>query len=425
VPELEPFRGFRPQMRILIVTPHYWPEAFRITDIAEELVRRGHRVEVLTNLPNYPAGRFFEGYGLRGPYRQEHAGAMIHRVLVVPRGRGGAVRLALNYVSFAIAACLRSLPLFRQSWDVVFVFGTSPVTALLPAALLRAARGVPVVVWVQDLWPESIAAVGFARIPGLYRVAGAISGWLYRHCDRVLGTSRAFQPRLAERGVPGERFDYLPQWAESVFDQPVSGDVALPVSWPKGFVVLFAGNLGRAQGLGTILDAAERLRSEPELRWAFLGDGSLRPWLEQEIVRRGLADRMVVLGRRPVSEMPAFYATADAMIVSLQADEAMALTVPAKLQSCLAAGRPVVGSIDGEAARIIEESGAGWAAAAGDAAGLAAVVRRMMALPAGERAAMGQSGREFARRHFDRSRCLDQLEATLSETAGASLNQAC
>jgi glycosyltransferase involved in cell wall biosynthesis len=407
-------------MQILIITNHYWPEVFRITEIAEELSRRGHRVEVLTNLPNYPAGRFFEGYGLRGPYRQEHAGVLIHRAFVVPRGSGSAARLALNYASFAITSCLRAWTLARQPWDVVFVFGTSPVTATLPAIVLRAAKGIPVVVWVQDLWPESIAAVGFARIPGLYRIAGALSGWIYRHCDRLLGTSRAFQPRLAERGVPRERFEYLPQWAEALFDEPRHIGVAISAAWPAGFVVLFAGNLGRAQALGTIVEAAERLRSEAELRWVFLGDGSQYSWLENEIRQRGLGDRMVLLGRKPVDEMPAYYSKADVMIVSMQPDETMALPVPAKLQSCLAAGRPVVGSIDGEAALIIEESGAGWAAAAGDAAGLAATVKRMMGLPIAEREAMGESGREYARRHFNRTHCLDQLELSLRATAIAA-----
>jgi colanic acid biosynthesis glycosyl transferase WcaI len=406
-------------MRILIVTPHYWPEAFRITEVAEELVGRGHRVEVLTNLPNYPGGRFFEGFGLGGPYEQERGGVRVHRVPEVPRGLGGSFRLALNYLSFALFASLRALSLATRRWDVVFVFGVSPVTAILPAALLRAVRGVPVVTWVQDLWPESIAAVGFQRIPGVYLLAEAISGWLYRRCDRVLGTSRAFGGRLAPRGVRPERFGYLPQWADSVFDSPWPQSASVPAGWPDGFVVLFAGNLGRAQGLATLIEAAERLRAEPELRWVLLGDGSLRAWLEGEVARRGLSDRVVLLGRRPVGEMPAFYARAGALLVSLAADEAMALTVPAKLQSCLAAGRPVIGSIDGEAARLIEESGAGWAAAAGDAAGLADAVLRLSRLSREEREALGARGRAFARLHFDRSRCLDELERVLTEAAAS------
>lgn len=406
-------------MRILIVTSYYWPEGFRITDLAAGLKARGHEVEVLTGLPNYPAGRFFDGYGLTGPFRQEHDGIRITRVPVVARGNGGGARLLLNYASFAATAALRGLTMGARGWDVVFVFQLSPVTTLFPAAVIRALHGVPIVAWVQDLWPESIASAGFARSPTLYRAARAISGWLYRRCDRILGTSRAFQPRLEALGVPAERCGYLPQWAEDLFQDGAGSPAMQDAPWSDGFPVMFAGNLGRVQALETLLDAADRLKSDAAIRWIFLGDGSRREWLTTEAARRGLADRVFVLGRQPVQHMPAYFAKAGAMIVSLKPDEAMALTVPAKVQSYLAAGRPIIGSIDGEAAKVIEESGAGWAAPAGDAVGLAEIVARMKALPDPEREEMGRRGREFSLRNFARERCLDALEQTLAEAAKA------
>ncbi len=403
-------------MRILIVTSYYWPESFRITDLAAGLKARGHDVEVLTGQPNYPAGRFFEGHGVAGPYREEHGGIRITRVPIVPRGGGGAVRLVLNYASFAVTGAIRALFTGRRRWDVVFVFQLSPVTTLVPAALIRALYGIPVVAWVQDLWPESIASAGLARSPVLYRAARTLSGWLYRRCDRILGTSRAFQPRLEALGVPADRFGHLPQWPEEPFDTPAAPEEP-DATWSSGFPVMFAGNLGRVQALDTLLDAAERLKTDAEIRWVFVGDGSRREWLAEEARRRGLADRVFLLGRQPVNRMPAFYEKAGAMIVSLKQDDAMSLTVPAKVQSYLAAGRPIVGSIDGEAAQVIQESGAGWVARAGDAIGLAEIVARMKALPEPERLAMGRRGRDFARRNFARDRCLDKLEATLAEAA--------
>jgi colanic acid biosynthesis glycosyl transferase WcaI len=405
-------------MRILIVTSYYWPEGFRITDLAAGLKARGHEVEVLTGLPNYPAGRFFEGYGLTGPFREEHEGIRITRVPIVPRGEGRAVSLLLNYASFAVTGALRALTLGSRRWDVVFVFQLSPVTTLFPAAALRTFFGVPVVAWVQDLWPESIASAGFARSRTLQLAARAVSGWLYRRCDRILGTSRAFQPRLETLGVPAERYGYLPQWAEDLF-QGAGAAATRDAPWSDGFPVMFAGNLGRVQALDTLLDAAERLKGDAAIRWVFLGDGSRREWLAAEAERRGLSDRVFVLGRQPVQEMPAFFAKAGAMIVSLKPDDTMALTVPAKVQSYLAAGRPIIGSIDGEAAKVIEESGAGWAAPAGDAVGLAEIVARMRALPEPERAEMGRRGREFSLSNFARERCLDQLERTLADAASA------
>jgi glycosyltransferase involved in cell wall biosynthesis len=403
----------------LLVSPHYSPEPFRVADAAAGLVRRGHEVHVLTALPNYPAGRFYEGYGLLGPYRESHDGVEIHRVPVVPRGRGGALRLVLNYASFALAATARALSLGRRRWDVVFVVQLTPVTAIVPAAVLRAVFGTPVVAWVQDLWPESISATGFGRHRFLVSAARALSGWLYRRCDRVLGTSPAFGPRLDRLGVATSRFEYLPQWAEDFFGR--GGDSSSPPGgeWSSGFPIMFAGNLGRAQALDTIIEAASLVRDDSAIRWVFLGDGSRREWLEGEVRRRGLERSVFLLGRRPAAEMPSFFANAGAMLVSLKRDDTMALTIPAKIQSYLAFGRPVLASMDGEGARVVEDSGAGWAAPGDDAVGLAEIVRRMKNLPAAERAAMGARGRAYSRLHFDREACLDRLDRALDAMASS------
>ncbi|WP_242392039.1 glycosyltransferase family 4 protein [Anaeromyxobacter oryzisoli] len=402
-------------MRILLVCPYYWPEPFRVARVAADLKARGHEVEVLTGLPNYPAGRFYAGYGARGPFHEEHEGIAITRVPLVPRGAGGAIRLLLNYLSFAVTASWKALSLGRRRWDVVFVFQLSPVTAILPAVVMRALYGTPVAIWVQDLWPESVASTGFGRSRLLYAAARAISAWLYRRCDRIAGTSRAFRARLEALGVPGWRFSYLPQWAEDFFGERAKGPALAAPRWASGFPIMFAGNLGRVQALETVVAAAEQVRDDPEIRWVFVGDGSQREWLETEVSRRGLQDRIFLLGRHPAEEMPAFFAKAGAMLVSLKRDDTMALTIPAKVQSYLAAGRPILGSIDGEGARVIEEAGAGLTAPAGDPAALAELARRMKSLPAAERAAMGERGRAYSARHFSRERCVDELERLLHD----------
>jgi colanic acid biosynthesis glycosyl transferase WcaI len=407
-------------MRILVITPHYWPETFRINDAVAGLKSRGHELEVLTALPNYPHGRFFKGFGLTGPYRQENEGVRITRVPVVPRGRGGGLRLILNYSSFAVAATLQGLLTGRRSWQVVFVMQTSPVTVILPAAVIRAAYGVPVVAWTQDLWPESVAAAGFARSRTLFKVVRALSGWLYRRCDRLLTSSRAFHPRLEALGVRSGLLGYLPQWAEEVYSSTLDTPSTSEAEWAMGFPLMFAGNLGRVQALDTILAAAELLRGDPEVRWVFLGDGAMRDWLAAEVERRGLTGRMFLLGKKPMEEVPAYFARAAALLVSLKPDDTMALTVPAKVQSYLAAGKPIIGSLDGEGARVIEESMGGWAAPAGDAPALARLVARMKALPPAERVAMGSRGRSYCEEHYSREGCLDRLEHALEEVARAS-----
>jgi glycosyltransferase involved in cell wall biosynthesis len=254
------------------------------------------------------------------------------------------------------------------------------------------------------------------RSPLLVGAIRRLSSWLYRSADMLLGASRAFAPRLRALGVPPDRLAYLPNWAEESYADPVPTE-SPSEPWEGGFTVMFAGNLGRVQGLETALDAAARLGAGSPVRWVLVGDGSLRAWLEAEVRRRHLGDRVFLVGRHPVSAMPAFFAKADAMLVSLKPDDVISLTVPAKLQTYMAAGRPVLGSIDGEAARVIAESGAGLASRAGDAEALAANVNRMLRMSPEERKRMGELGRAYCRARFDRNGCLDSVEAALTRVA--------
>jgi len=404
-------------VRILIVTQYFWPESFKVNDLARGLAARGHEVEVLTGMPNYPSGTYFDGYRATSPWREDYHGIPVHRVPLVPRGAGRAWKLALNYLSYAFLAAARVLgwgP--RRRWDAAFVFEISPITQIFPALVLRALQGVPVAVWVQDLWPESVTASGLVRSPALVAPIRSLSRWLYGRSDLLLGSSAAFLPRLEALGVPRERLGYLPNWAEDIFEGASVPERASE-PWEAGFPVVFAGNLGRVQGLETVLEAADLLRDDPEVRWVLAGDGSLQGWLAEEIRRRGLEGKVHLLGRRPMAEMPGLFARAGALLVSLAPDEVVSLTIPSKLQTYLAAGRPVVGCIDGEAARVIEESGAGLASPAGDAAALAANVRRMARLSAAERAVLGERGRAYCRAHFSRDACLASVEAALAGLA--------
>jgi colanic acid biosynthesis glycosyl transferase WcaI len=400
-------------MRILIVTEHYWPEQFRITDLAEGLRVRGHAVDVLTGMPSYPQGRHFDGYHPWGPLREEHEGVRVKRVPIVPRGSGRAWELALNYGSFVVTATLRLLLRRHRPWDVVLVYQPSPVTTVIPALVTRALARIPVAVWVQDLWPESISSTGMVRKRWLVSLVSRISDALYRSCDRAIGQSRSFVERLAKVGVARDRLEYLPNWAEELY-QPVPPPPVPTEEWERGFSVMFAGNLGRVQALDTVLDAAFLLREDPEIRWAILGDGALRGWMESEARRRGIAS-VHFLGRRPVAEMPAMFARAGAMLVSLKADDSLAMTIPAKVQSYLACGRPVLASLEGEGARIVEESGAGFASPPNDARGLAYNVRRMKRLSSEERAERGRAGRAYYLKEFDRTLCLEKAERLLTD----------
>lgn len=404
-------------MRLLVVTAYYWPEQFRITDLAEGLRVRGHTVDVLTGMPNYPKGRYFDGYRPWGPCREEHQGVQLKRVPILPRGRGRSWELALNYGSFVVAATLRLLLRWRRPWDVVFVYQPSPVTTAIPALLQRALAGIPVAIWVQDLWPESVTSTGMVRNRWLVSLVGRLSDAIYRRCDHVIGQSRSFVDRLARAGVPRERLEYLPNWAEDLY-QPASPPEAPAEDWERGFPVMFAGNLGRVQALDTVLEAAALVADDRDIHWVILGEGALRGWMEEEATRRGLTS-VHFLGRRPATEMPGLFARAGAMLVSLKADVSLAMTIPAKVQSYLACGRPILASLDGEGARVVEDSGAGFASPANDARGLADSVRRMRRLSPDERRERGRAGRDYYLREFDRKLCLDKAERVLTELASS------
>lgn len=409
-----------PLLRLLIVTQYFWPETFRINDLAARLRARGHTVSVLTALPNYPRGRFFDGYGWTGPLRERHDGLSVRRVPLVPRGTGRAWRMVLNYLSFAVSATVLGPLMAPRDFDAVFVFAPSPPTVAVPALFLGALRRRPVVLWVQDLWPEALVAVNAVRQPALLGAVGRFVGALYRRCDLVLGQSPAAVDAIRARGRIAEpsRVRYFPCSAEDDYLVPVPGD-AVPkltaLGIPAGFRLLFAGNLGAAQDVESLLESADRLRARSDIHWVFLGEGRRRDWLASEVERRGLQSTVHLIGRHPMSDMPAFFADAAALLVSLKDAPGLTETIPSKVQAYLASGRPIVGALNGEGARIVRESGAGFTCPPGDPAALAETVARLAAASAAEREAMGRLGRAYYADHFDRDRLLLQLEAWLRE----------
>jgi len=405
-------------MNILIVTQYFWPENFRINDLARGLVERGHRVTVLTGLPNYPGGRFFAGYGASGPWREAHEGIEVIRVPLLPRGGGGRTRLLLNYLSFALSASLLGPWRVRAAADAIFVYEPSPITVGIAAAAMKRSKGAPLLFWVQDLWPESLRATGAVRSAWLLALVGYLVRWIYRRCDLILVQSRAFIPTIEAASVPSDKIRYFPNSAERVEAAPRDGEKDLFARIPDGFRILFAGNIGAAQDFPTILRAAELARGEAPLRWIVVGDGRQAEWLREQIAARSLGDCVFLLGRHPLEAMPGFYAAADALLVTLRRDPVFALTVPSKLQSYLAAAKPVLAALDGEGASIVEEAGCGYVAPTEAPEVLAAQALKMYRTAAQDRARMGASGRTYFEANFERERLLDNLERWLRE-AGA------
>jgi colanic acid biosynthesis glycosyl transferase WcaI len=401
-------------MRLLVVSQYFWPENFRINDLVADMVGRGHEVTVLTGQPNYPSGQFFPGYGWARPYTEGYQGARVVRVPLVPRGSAGAIRLALNYISFAVFGALGVWLRLRGKFDAVFVFEVSPVTVGIPAIVASRRFKAPILFWVLDLWPESLTAAGGVRSPSVLRAVDRLVKWIYRNCSRVLVQSRAFVPEIARHGVPDSNILYFPSWGESLFQPLQQADYTLLPPLREGFKVFFAGNIGEAQDLPAVLKAAELLRDRTDIHWLIVGDGRMAAWAKEEVQRRGLS-QVHFLGWHPLELMPHFYAAADALLLPLKREPIFALTIPGKLQSYLACARPILAMLDGEGARIVQESGAGFTCPAGDADGLAAQVLNLATMPNDERRAMGCKGRNYYEANFDRTRLFDQLETWLED----------
>lgn len=402
-------------MKLLILSQYFWPENFRINDVVEGLASRGHAVTVYTGLPNYPIGRFFEGYGFLGPFRQEHNGAQVRRVPLLPRGAGGSLRLALNYLSHAMMATLLVPFQARGKFDAILVYEPSPMTIGIPARALRAIKRAPLLFWVQDLWPESLSATGAVRSPAVLSLVDRLIKWIYRGCDRVLVQSQAFIPSVEAHGVPRGRIRYLPNSAEDFYKkmQPGKDDVEAR-ELPPGFRVLYAGNIGAAQDFATILAAAERLRGERHIQWIVLGDGRMREWVKSEVEKRALSN-VHLLGQRPSPSMPRYFAHADVLLATLARQPIFAYTIPSKIQSYLACGKPVIAAMEGEGGRIIQSAGAGWAVPPEDPDALAEAVRAASRVARSELDAMGNRGEAWFREHFEREKLLSRLEGFLQE----------
>lgn len=401
-------------MRLLIVTQYFWPEDFRINDLACELVRRGHEVTVLTGLPNYPDGRVYEAFRSDTRKYDDLEGVRIFRVPLIARGKGG-LRLIANYLSFAVNACLLGgWKLRHRQFDAIFAYEPSPITVGIPAAFMRAVKKAPMTLWVLDLWPETLRAIGVVRAPAILAAIGKLVSAIYDRCDLILAQSRSFVPQIEARCTrPTRRVEYFPSWAESIFDAPEESETSeLP---PKDgrFDVMFAGNIGDAQDFPSILAAAERLKAHPHIRWLIVGDGRAAEWVSREIVRRGLQGSVLMLGRHPTGRMPAFYRRADALLVTLKDEPIFAMTIPGKLQTYLIAGVPILGMLNGEGARAIEAAGAGVVCAAGDDEALSRAVLDMAAMTPTERRTMGARGRAYGRAEFGRETLMDRLENRL------------
>lgn len=386
-------------MRVLIVSQYFHPENFRINQLAVALKENGHKVVVLTGQPNYPSGQFFPGYSFFRPLREKYQEMEVIRVPVFPRGQGRAWQLILNYVTFVFFATVFGLPRLRGRFDVCISWCSSPITGAIPASIYRFFRGTPLAVWVQDLWPETFFAVTGMQNRTMRTLLSGVVRWIYNHTDQIWIQSPAYEPSVRAHGGLSHQVEFVPNWAEDLYDCD-RWDRKRAELLPENSIV-FAGNLGRAQGLEGLLDAVDLCRKmDVRVHWILVGDGSLRPWLESEVQRRGLGDLVKLLPRRPAADMPALLMSASAVLVTLGDDQVYRQTIPSKVQSCLASGRPVIGVLSGESARVIRMAKAGPICPPGAPLELANKVKEFLALPEEEKQQLGRNGHAYYKANY-------------------------
>lgn len=403
-------------MKLLLLTQYYWPENFLINNLVPLLVSRGVEVTVLTGKPNYPDGKIFRGYQAYGTKTELHNGVIVHRLPIVARGQRSKVKLALNYMSFILAGLLFGWHMVRRhDYDLVFVYAPSPLLQALPAIWLARHRRVPLIVWVQDLWPESLSATGYIKNKCVLSLVARVVRLIYRTSDRILVQSRAFVAPVAALCDDHRKIHYYPNlYQESIAQQVSQGARELVKTLKTHFSIVFAGNLGAAQSLDTIVEAARLLLSYTDIRIVLVGSGSLDDWLIRQRDAHGLAN-LILAGRFAASDMPSIFDAAEALLVTLKPEPAFRLTVPSKVQAYLAAGRPILVALDGEGARIVREAGAGLCSSAGDGKALAENVLQLMAMLPLTRKQMGENGRAYFNKHFAPEPLADQLVGHFKE----------
>ena len=403
------------QKKILVVTQHFWPENFRINDIVEGFLQDGIAVDVLCGLPNYPKGEWFPGYSAAGPCEEEWHGARLYRCKEVPRRGNTSVNIFLNYVSWPwyAAHALHRLP---GGYDAVFCFNTSPVLMCWPAIRYAKKHHIPFTNYVLDIWPENLYSVLNVKNKALRAIAQGVSDALYKKADRLIAMSEPLQQRLCQRtGMPPQKIAVIPQYCEDFYAVP-QPDAALQAQFGGRFNLVFTGTFTPAQSLETVITAVQdaRSRGADMLHLLLVGDGMSRAALEAKVKELRAEDAVTFYGSVPATDIPKFTALADALIVCLSDSPDLGLTVPAKVASYMAAGKPVLASMDGAGNAAVAAAG-GLSSPACDAAALADNLLALTRMGAAQRAAMGQSAKEYYLAHYRRSELLRKLEHFILE----------
>ena len=405
-------------MKILLVTQYFYPENFKGNDIAFEMQKKGHEVTVLTGIPNYPKGEFFNGYGYFKRRRETVNGVKVIRTFLIPRGNSTAIPLMVNYFTWFIFASFYAVYLaLSKKFDKIIVQQLSPVMMGLPAVVVKKIQKIPVYFWVLDLWPESLESAGGIKNKKILGFFESMVKFLYRNSDKILISSKGFKQSILKKGNFEDKIIYFPNWAESSitdFNQCQNVKINLP-KFPSGFNILFAGNVGVAQDLENAIKAMEIVsKQNTNINFLILGDGRDRERLQKLVLEKNIEKNIHFFGKYPIETMSYFFSKADCMFVSLKNEPIFSLSLPAKVQAYMSVGKPIISMMNGEGYNIINEAYCGFAVHAEDYKDLADKILEIEKLPVLERQRLGENGKSFYQENFVLENCISNLEKIIS-----------
>lgn len=395
---------------ILVVSQYFFPEQFRINDMCEEWVRRGYKVTVVTGIPNYPAGKFYDGYSFFKKNKENYKGIDIIRLPIIPRGNN-SILLVLNYLSFIVSGFVWKM-FTKIKADNVFIFEVSPMTQALPGVWYAKKNKLPCFIYVQDLWPENVEIITGIKNKKIIGLIGRMVDYIYKNCSKIFTTSQSFKKAISERQVPTEKIEYWPQYAEE-FYRPLGRENINDKQLNKTFNIVFAGNIGNAQGLDILPKAAKILKQKIDnvpIRFNIIGDGRYKNALIKMIEESDVRELFNFIDKQPATKIPGFMALNDAAFICLTDSPLFKMTIPAKLQSYMACGISIIASAGGETSKIVREANAGLTAPPGDEEKLAEVIIEMLNKSKDEIEDLGKNAKNYSDLHFSKKKLMDQIE---------------
>ena len=399
-------------MKILIVTQYIYPEPFKSSELAFELVARGNEVDVLTGIPNYPEGHYYKGYGIFAKRKEQIKGVTFYRCLQTPRKiLPGVIGLIMNYITFMINATLWVFGFFawKKKYDAIITHEPSPITQIVPACILGDLKHVPVYSWIQDIWPDALVSAGGLIGKVLSPVLGVITDWVYRHSTKLLITSKGMAPLINRNADYSDKIIYYPQWSEDMMCRIEDIPNDIPNVRSDAYNIMMAGSLNSGIGVQGVLELCEEMKDDP-VHFIFVGGGSEEVHMRETVNNKDLKN-VTFTGRKPFTEMPFYIQQADAMLLTLKETpmKHLDIVIPARLQSYMSGGKPVLAMIGSGASEIINDADCGYVVPAGDFKTLADFIRTKVLTDKADMEKKGVNGRKYFDTYFTKEKCIDNL----------------